>query len=120
MAGLLQIMIKCIANYDWSNILSQSTAPFAVVTNYVKKLLPSYGRYYKLILYSEKLSQEKLSRISRFLAFSRKLDLQKAPKIAIRESLSREFLVTFQFAKVSPVIFLGIFNPTSSKFKKFF
>ena len=67
-----------------------------------------------------KLYSNKLSRISRFSAFSRKLDSRKAPKIAIREKLSRKFLVTFQFAKVYPVNFFVIFNPTASKFTMFF
>ena len=59
------------------------------------------------------LYSNKLSRISRFSAFSRKLDSRKAPKIAIREKLSRKFLVTFQFTKVYPVNFFCYFQPHS-------
>lgn len=42
-AGLVQITIKCITNYGGSNILLQSTALFALITNYVKTLLQITG-----------------------------------------------------------------------------
>ena len=45
------------------------------------------------ILYSEKLSREKLSRISRILAFFAKVYLAKVFKMAIRESLSSEIFL---------------------------
>jgi len=48
-----------------------------------------------IILYSEKLS--------RILAFFAKVYLAKNLKSFIRESLSREILLIFQFAKVYPV-----------------
>ena len=48
-----------------------------------------------------------------FLAFSWRFDLQKALKIAVRESLPHKCLITFQFAKVYPVFFLFLLFSTS-------